>query len=280
MTFFDLSNEVAALGFAESIERDNLLTTATNLALRELYNSRPVLKTRRFAKRGQKPILYRKEMACAPGERIEFLITGRAYSFRISGTCQFMIKYGEDFTSTSVNTGPEAQLFRGFASPGSTITFFGSYYYNIFDFSIYEKTFSDDREDIPDGSPTTTYDLRQLHEDFLSFISPATDPYGKEIACCRLYDGKVELSSDYNGEVILTYRRMPTTIEGKIDDVIDLPEEYRHIFPLLVASYVWLDTEDAKAKYYRTLYEKNLAIIDSARYGSIDSSYRKINGWA
>ena len=71
-----------------------------------------------------------------------------------------------------------------------------------------------------------------------------------------------------------------TTIEGKIDDVIDLPEEYRHIFPLLVASYVWLDTEDAKAKYYRTLYEKNLAIIDSARYGSIDSSYRNINGWA
>ena len=280
MNFKELSDEVNILSFGKATDKTDLMKTAVNLALGELYTSRPVLKTVRFALDGQKPILYCKEKTCSPGEYIEFPLNGRAYSVRIHGTCQFMIQRGDEVEMTTVKSGNEAQLFKGIVYPGSKISFWGIYSFSIFDFSVYEKLFSSDAEDIYDGGPTVTVDIKRLHSDFMSFVAPAKDNYGSVIEGCKLYNGKMEIDSAYNGEIVLTYRRLPTLCNGNADAEIDIPDEYRHIFPLLVASYLMIDSVDTTYKYYKELYESGIALMKEKIYEGIDVGYENTNGWA
>lgn len=280
MTFSKLAADVALLGYEGSLEDCAPLITATNLALRELYSSRPVSKTVRFAARGIKPILYCKERTCNQGEIAEFKIEGVAYSVRIHGSCNYMVKNGEHFVVNTVSTGREAVVFKDFIAPGSTISFWGELSFTIYDFSVYDRVFSSNKDDLPDGGPTVTYDLRKLYGDFLTFSLPPVDVYGNVLKNCRLYDGKLEIDSTYTGEIILSYRRLPDYCDGTEDQEIDIPPELLHLFPILVASYVHLNEDSAKANYMRNIYEGGLEILGLQSYNEVDPSYLIADGWA
>ena len=281
MIYYDVKENLLALNLSDAAMREDRLLLATNLALGELYSSLPVYKTIRFAARGQKPVLYCKEKTGSPGETISFPLNGRAYSVRIHGSCQFMIDNGTEYTITTVKTGREAQLFRGLVIPGSTISFWGVYSFNIFDFSVYEMAYSEDESQIHDGSAIVSFDLRELADDFMSFVTLPRDQNGEIIKNCRLFDSKVELDATYNGEIVLTYRRLPTLITGRsTDDEIDLPAGCEHLFPYLVASYLITGTDDLMASYYRKMYDTNLEQVKVGRPDEIDPAYLNIDNWA
>ncbi len=280
MTFSELTSAATLLGFNDTLFPDSILVNSVNLALTELYTTRPVYRTVRFAAGGLTPLLYCKEINVTPGQRIEYTAEGSSYSVRIHGTCNFLVKHGEQMDLFNVETGQEAKLFKGVIYPGSTLSFWSSYAFSIFDLSIYDRVYSGDAEDVPDGGHTTSFDLRRLYGDFMSFTSPATDTFGVPLKNCRLIDGKIEIDSTYAGEIVITYRRLPEMCIGEAEEGIDLPKEYESVFPLLVASYLWLGNEVEKAKHYRSIYEDLIGKMGSGGYAAINSFYEITDGWA
>jgi hypothetical protein len=63
------------------------------------------------------------------------------------------------------------------------------------------------------------------------------------------------------------------------DIQIDMPRELEHVLPLLVASFLWLDDDEAKAQYYLAIYRDLMNTV--RRYGNrcINTAYYG-NGWA
>ena len=278
-------SEVKLLGFNDGADIDkNLLISSANRALRELYNHRTITKTVKFSARGLVPTIYYDEIVCKNGNPISLSAVGKCYSFRLCGKGYYSINDGSETIVKQFDTGPESELVRGFITFGGTIKFWGSFSFSIYDFSVYDERLSPDITDIPDCVSTTEYDIRKIYGDFMAFVSPATDKNGKVIDGCTLHDGRLKISSRYRGEIHLTYRRLPQTIvsanPGSTEKDIDIPSEYLYLFPLLVASYVWLDNDEKKANYYKSRYDECLKLIDSSYYDELDTAYIDTNGWA
>lgn len=284
MRLSELSQEVALLGFNATVEEGDLLLNSVNRALRELYNSRTIINKVVLAASGTKPIFYVKEIHRPGGNIITLPVDGKAFSMRVHGVMTYMTTDGGVNNARTVISPNEATLVRGFFTKGGYISLWADLSFTVYDFCVFKEIFSGEVKDIPHYGPTVTFDLRDIYGDFMSFISPAKDRNGRVIKNCVLYDGKVEVDSDYRGEINLSYRRLPTKIDKlhseNEDPIIDIPEEYTHIFPLLVASYVWLEADEPKAKYYKKLYDESLEQIDSCGYDEIDCRYVDTNGWA
>ena len=284
MLITKLKEELALLGFESSLENDGQLVTAVNRALRDLYNSRTITKTVMLAASGIQPIAYYKEIHLPAGKTIEIPVTGRAFSMKAHGILTYLIRDGRDANAYSVYSPYEATVIKSFMNYGGSVSIWGDYSMSVYDFAVYDRVYTDKREDIPSYGPTITFDLRKMYGDFMSFISPPRDYSGRIIENTRLYDGKLEIDSSYTGSISLSYRRLPNSITAS--DVllnesltIDVPEEYTHVFPLLVSYYLWLEDDETKSKYYRGIYDEIIKRIDASGYREIDCKYVDSNGW-
>ena len=238
MTTKELATELFVLGGGEAISDDRLLAISVNRALRKLYTDREIVKTVRFASRSIPPIKYYEEIRCKNGEEVTIPINGIAFSMRIHGVGKYTITDGDSVTVYAFDSPNEAILIKRALIFGGSITFWGSFSFTVYDLSIYDQVFSPFTEDIPDYGPRRVFNVRELYTDFMCFISPATDKHGVPLPNCKLYDGKLEIDSSYDGEIVLTYRRVPTEIFiSEVEQNIDLPDEYKAMFIPLVASY-------------------------------------------
>lgn len=280
MTYKESSGRVATLCLDSEATTGSLLLTATNLALGEIYAECPIRKTVRLTARGVRPLLYHKQILCKNGGPLEIELPGASYSFKIRGSCQMAIINGDGRTTESIDTGREAKIYKGICNIGSRIVFYGNFTFTVYDFSVYEEIFSLDPKDIPDPGPTTTYDLRSLCGDFLSFHSPAEDGNGNIIEGCRLADGKLEIDSSYSGEIVITYNRTPTMCDGSGDGEVDLPSEYVSAFTYLVASILMLGEYEKIAIHYRGKYEELISALKANGYRSVSTDYPITDGWA
>ena len=286
MTFEEFSKVFHGIGNGDHLVDNETLTYILNGALRELYARMPITKTVNFNLRGHKPCTYYKEIICKSDQSITIPIQGMAYSFRVMGKGNYIVKDSVTTDAYQFDTGKESQLVRGFMNDAGTIRFWGGFTFVIYDLSIYDEIYSPEVESIPDGSPITVLNIREMYGDFLAFTSPPTDRFGKEIEGCRLYDGRFEISSDYSGEVYLTYRRLPkliTYVEDN-DDVtlaenIDVSEEYLQPLLYLTWYHLWYNMDDMRSKIYKERFE-SLAkdILDGKR--TVDTEYINENGWA
>ena len=279
MTLDQLKAEVVSLGFDTTTNIDSHIVAAANRALRHLYNQRSITRTARLFARGPAIAYYAKEAHSSNGKEFTLPAPGIAYSMRVCGSGYYCVVDGTTNEVSRFETGPESQLIRGFLTWGGNIRFWGGLSFSVYDYTVYSEIFSPYQKDIPSGGRTVAFDLREIYGDFFSFLSPAIDTLGEPIPNCLLHDGRIEVDSKYRGEIIITYRRLPTPIEEKTE-IIDIPEEYTHLFPLLVASYVWLDTDSSKAKYYKERYDEMIGLVKSESYQSIDTGYQIKDGWA
>lgn len=279
MTLDELKNEVTLLGFDDTIDLEQSIIPAANRALRHLYSQRIFTRTVRLFARSAAVSYYRSEIHCPNGRSTTVPAEGKAYSMRLCGSGQYTINDGEAVSVKHFESGAESILVHGFLSWGGSITFWGGYSFTVYDYTIYSEIFSPHAKDIPNSVEKTVFDLRSMYGDFMSFLSPPTNTKGETIPKCTLCDGRVEVDSKYRGEILLTYRILPTKLTSETDK-IDMPEEYTHLFPLLVASYVILDIDEEKALRYKSMYDEMIAVIKSESYQAVDTLYRSEDGWA
>ena len=281
MTTKDLELDVGILCDGELIESEGLFITSVNRALRKLYTDREIVRTVRFASHSIPAVQHYDKITCINGEAITIPINGLAISMRVHGVGKYTLTDGDSTSIVSFDSPNEAMLIKRALTYGGSITFWGSFSFTVYDLTVYDRIYSQYPDDIPDYGPRRVFDLRKLYNDFMCFISPATDKYGRMIEDCRLYDGMLEINSDYDGEIVITYRRLPCEIITlDVETDIDVPVEYRLMLVLLVASNILYYSNEERSRYYLGRYEELLKGMKESSYQRIEHSYVDTNGWA
>lgn len=278
MTYNELREEVAALGFESEIDSDVRLLTATRRALAELYTERPTYATLSLYKIPTAPVSKLDKLLHCGGVTYTVPFSACAYSFRTSGNGEFRITDGGGERGGAFSG--EGVLHRGFLHGDGRLEFLGEYSYAVYDLAFYGEIYGATEEDIPDASGYTVYDVKKLAGDFLSFAYPPTDDGGSSIEGASVRGGKMKIPDAYCGKVDLIYKCAPCEVTGKGDGEITVPDGCRHLLPLLVASYVWLDDDGEKAERYASLYRDALSAVKYYERPHIDASYGDVNGWA
>jgi hypothetical protein len=278
MTLKELMLEVSALGFDSSSESEHTVLLAANRALRELFLTAGALGSFSFYARKSAPDTFIKEITFRGGEKITLPLSGRAFSMTVSGKGRYSVTDSVGKSSEGFDT--HGALIRGFLHGDATLTLEGECSFIVSGLATYSEVYSDSIEDIPSGEGVRIYNLRELIRDFHSPTALPTDSDGREIRGSSIADGRLTLPAEYSGTVRLIYRRLPRKISSEDDSDIDLSEEYSHLLPLLVASYVWLDREPELAAHYRERYTEEAKRLKSESRLSLGSLYNNTNRWA
>lgn len=278
MTLNELKNDVASLGFESQVEDESCFIASANRALSLIYTDRPVSKTATLS--------FRHPRLSAAYELIEHVsdatvvipISGKAISFRSSGTGTCIIK---DRTGASeVPLLGNDQLTKQLVYGDATATFTGEFYYTIKNFAVFDDLVSKKVVDIPEYLPYRELFPDEYCDDFRAFAGVPRDKLGNPIEGAVLADGKIRVPYTFRGEMYLSYYRSPARITN--DDpnkAIDISDECAPMLPLLTAAFTWLDDDAAKAQYYMNLYRDLMANLRRYSTNRIETSYG-VNGWA
>lgn len=278
MTYKELCDEVAALGFESQVENDAAMLSAAKRAVKILFTERPSYKTLELYQQLTEPSVYLESFThdLTGGDKI--LFNALAYSFKTvgEGICKITDESGEhqfEFTK-------EENIHRGFLHGAGEIEFLGNYAYTVYDFALFDKLYGKNASDIPIVSGDKEYDIRLYTDDFLSFVQSPADADGAPIKNAALRGAKIIIPYSYCGKIRLVYKCCPTSIDKNPDAELILPDGCEHLLPLLVASYVWLDDDAEKSQYYMALYREAISSVKYYDRTQINTAYRDTNGWA
>lgn len=278
MTLNELKTSALSLGFEDGFDDDEIFSSATERALYTLYIDRPRTRAVGLTVLSNGGRLVHPAFIHTGGGVEEFSVSGRAYSFRVSGTGSYVIREGGAIREESFDS--RSGVVRGFINGDATVSFTGEYDYAVFSFATYNHRFSPSVTDIPLWLEAREINLSSHFPDFMAPESLPKDKSGKSIEGAAIKDGTLYLPFGYTGDITLEYRRKPAipTFDDP-DEVIDISEECVTMLPLLVASYVWLDDDREKSEYYLSLYKDILSTLMRRNSRVVESEYMT-NGWA
>ncbi len=276
LTFKNLIEETAALGFEVNIESSEALLFAARRALMTIYTDRGDFSTIKFTKRGF-PVKPSRPIKHKGGEAERISFSARAMSFRASGSGILLIN--DEAGERSITFNGEQEI-KAFLFGNGFIEFNGDYAYTVSGLSFFSEIYSPSEEDLPVYRGFAEYDMRELTDDFLSFVGNPYSPEHREISGAALRGTSVRLPEEYDGEVCIDYRKAPVMPTGDIDEELQLPCGCVHLLPLITAAYIWLDDDEGKAQYYMSLYREGMAALNVYSRLSVNTEYRDVTGWA
>ena len=276
MTVKELCEAVAHLGFESEISDTRTLLSAANRALGLIFIDRPVPGRIRLDVISPKPVYTKWEIQHEGGESESFPLSGRAYTFRLSGRGSYTVWDGE--SPTKKDFFGDSIIVRGRLKIGGRVDFEGEFPYTVRALACYLAHFDSDSE-VPELSETREIDLTSLVTDYMSPYTPPTDLRGNPITSATIINGVLSLPMSFSGEVNLTYRKRAPRLDGDGDSEIPLPSDVEPLLPIATAAFLWLDDEPDRAEYYMSLYREESAILRRYAARAIDTAY-KHNGWA
>ncbi len=279
MTTRELRNDVSALSFCDIGEKDGRFTAYANLALRTIYKELTFIGTHTVYIGGIRPSHYTERILHKGGESESVPLLGKAYSFLAVGKGSITVSDGYSEFTRDFDT--EGTAFRGFLHSEGKLTLTGDYSFTVFSLAVFSEIVSEFENDIPLISRSHTYNMRDMVNDFQSFLLPPKDGNGKEIPGAVFSDGILTIP-DYTGDkIIITYRRLPKKIYIDFpDSQIDLSEEYSDLLTVLCAYFICLEDDRESAERYRELYN---SILQSHKKNSPERTVSDLivtNGWA
>lgn len=278
MNYSDLCREVRALGFENDIEIGESLLFSARRAIKTIYNEYPIYKT---AELYQNPILTSqriKRMYHSAGEEYKIQFNAKSYSFITSGIGKYIISDLSGIREYHFS-GTKAE-HKGFLYGNGEIVFCGDFFYTVYDFVLFSQIYGPDERDIPSSSRHVEYELKRHFNDFLVPVSMPTDASGCEIPNSYVDDDILKIPIEYSGKIVFIYKKSPAWLSGEPDEEIELPNKCEHLFPLLVASYFWLDDDSEKSEYYHSLYKEGMSSAIVSGTSHVNNSYKTTNGWA
>ena len=279
MTLNDIKAEVASLGFESEIEKEDVFLVALRRALDTVYTERGVHKNVRIICNPTPPKTLYEMIIHRGNDTQSFQIEGKAYSFSVCGRGIFTVS--DDFGDIEYRFDSPLAYFRGFVNGSATITFSGEFCYTVHNLCDFESLSGDKEEDIPYYSERVEYKISDYAPDFLSLLEMPTDNRQIKLDCAELCGSNLILPYSYIGEVNLKYRSAPPTVSpDEADEEIDLPRELLHLVSLLTASYVWLDDDAEKSRYYYSLYRDAMTGVKLYSTRCLNTEYKDVLRWA
>ena len=277
MTYKELTEEVAGLGFESEIGEASILLNAANRAVRQIFNERPVYQT-----------LEIYQTAKIPASRIEshrhigstndiFEFNAKAYSFKTSGEGVYTVT---DALGSKTVTFTESESYhRGFVHGEGQLEFSGEYSHGVYDLCFFDEIFGEGVDKIPVFDQMCEYRVSELVPHFLSAAGEPKDSDGKVIDGAVMLGGVLKLPYRFDGKASIVYKRSAEPIKESSAEII-LPDGCEHLLPLLTASYVWLDDDPEKAQYYLSLYREGMSSLKYYHRERVAAGYRNVTGWA
>lgn len=305
MTIQELYESVAQLGFETELEDNNRFYYAVDRALLQVNRIRPATS---IYKLNHFPLENRLtddtfEPVIKDDEALVFVAdNAKSYYFECNGNGLATIEKtadGETWeTIKSIDLVSENGRFieyKGLILDGEEqylgtvrIKFSGDYVYYVQNVALYGGLLGVGAEKVPAYSKYIAYDLASLTDDFLSFVCPpivdATRGKGFVLNDDYFVEGtsKILIPASTVGIFDVCYNRRITEVKASDDmetTIIDLDDDLAAVLPNLVASYIWVDDEPAKAEYYLTLYREQVAEIRAMKEPLSPVVYRNKNGW-
>lgn len=277
MTYNELKEQVASLGFERTVSDDNSLLRATERALSILRLDFPVTRTAKIYVRAPRLRSLYRAVLHNGGEWEELELFGTAFSFVPHGDGEYTVF--ENDIGTRVKFYAANGIVKGAFSGGrATIRFEGEVDYTVTSLASFDGGHAIDLSDVCEYGEQREIRLCERIGDFGA-------PAGMPVVLGKGGVGDVTIRADrlyvpftFNGEIGIEY--YPTPIPPKKDgSPLDLPSGTEQLFPLLVSSFIWLDDDEGKAQYYMALYRDGVNRLLRITPSRKDGKYRT-NGWA
>ena len=275
MTYRELTEECAALGFEDGVGDGERFLYAARRALSLLVTEYPATGELDFFCEAVVPRESKKEIFHRAGTELSVPLSGKSYSFRVGGRGSYRTDNGTPhaFDGASLTV-------RGYCGDAKALLFTGAYDYTVRDFAVFDAC-PPEEEEIPLLAPTRTFPLRRLAPDFLCPDGIVRKEDGTPIPRASVYGDTLILPADFSGALTLRYRRAPAKIlSDEPGALIDVPPCAAHLLPLLTASYLWLDDEPERSQYYMNLYRAGLSALKYAGSPHRETVYPDVLGWA
>ncbi len=280
MTYNELTAEVAALGFESEIENKPALLHCANRALRSLSALSPSYETLTLMQRMIQPTSLIEEVIYTPGEEVVIPLRGNSFSMKFSGAGYFTLKERHRVTPFFFES-PYMEFCRFLPDKTGELILSGEFSYQLKDIACFPYTYGTSDRDIPVLRPYQAYPMRELTDDFYGFTSLPCDTTGSTIKNAYFRDDTFFIPREYEGEIHLTYRRLPRAINSNSPDApIDMAPTFSHLLPLLTASYLWLDDDAAKAQFYLQMYMEGVRDIRLSRPSYAEDGIVDTHHWA
>ena len=302
-----LYDSVAELGFETSLESDKRFLLAVNRAILQVNRVKPATAIFELSHLPLPNCIQGDtfEPVCKDGDDVIYYADGvKSFYFECNGEGDAYIETSADNgnswviieTLSMTSADKSFKSYFGFVKDGDNfvttpvrLRFSGRYIFYIRNVAFYGSLLSESMDDIPKYSKYISYDLASLVDDFLSFTCPPiVDALrGEGFVLNRDYfvegASKVLLPASIKGIFDISYNRrvaeVPLDVTEKETVNIELDEELCALLPNLVAGYIWLDDEPAKAEFYLSLYREQVAEIKSQINHLRPVRYRNKNGW-
>lgn len=277
MTYNELKERVAHLGFERTVDEDALLYSAAERALATIFIDRG--EKGRASVYISRPEGYRVygRLRHRGGNEEEVELTGDAFSFRPYGAGRCVII--SQATLTRVEFSGTERVVKGHIPAGAArLRFEGESDYTVTSLASFTGRFDLSLSGVPLYSPMRVIDLREHIGDIRTLAEAPRLADGRPATSVNPEGREIELPFGFEGELVIDYYRLPRVI-SRTEGEIDLPVDCAHLLPLLTAAYVWLDDDAEKSQYYMALYQSGMGAVNRAE--RLDS--RKVyttNGWA
>lgn len=280
MTYTELTAEVAALGFEREIENRPALLHSANRALRSLSALSPAYDTVTLIQRCISPTSLIEEITYTPGKEIVIPLEGSSFSMKFSGAGYFTLKERHRVTPFFFES-PYMEFCRFLPDKKGELILIGQFSYQLRDIACFPHTYGTADSDIPVIKPFRAYRMRELVKDFFGFTTLPSDACGVAVKNAYFRDDTLFVPREYEGEIHLTYRRLPRSINPDAPDAeIDMTPTFSHLLPLLTASYLWLDDDPVKSQFYLQMYMEGVRDIRLSRPSFAENGITDTHHWA
>lgn len=280
MTYNELTGEVATLGFENEVENRPALLYSANRALRTLAALSPTYGRLTIIQRVFKPCSYIERIDYYPGKEITVPLEGAVFSLKFSGAGDLTLKERHRVTPMFIDT-PYTEIRRFLPDHKGELVLSGDITFTLKDIACYPYVCGTAESDIPMVTPYRSYQISRKAKDFYSFVSLPTDENGNPVVGTKFEDDTLLVPSDYEGELHLSYRRLPREILSDAPNAeIEIAPALEHLLPLLTAAYLWLDDDSAKAQFYMQMYMEGIRDVRMSRSSRAETEIKDTHNWA
>ena len=280
MTLNDLKKEVLALTFETELESHEAFVFAVNRALLEIHSERDRREALKIYKKKLVAETYFEKLSHEGGAELCVSLSGKAFSLTAVGNGIITILDGAR-TETVNFSGTKTIIKRKMRTGSVFLKFTGEFDYEIYKLASFAFLNGNDEDEIPVYDEYEKIELSKSDPLFLAFTSEPKNAKGEVIPGLKIEGSVVFVPHEYEGEIIVNYKRLPKKIQnGELDCEIDVSPECEHLLALRTAAYLLLDGNEGLAEHYLSLYKNGIGNLKYYTRKATSEGYYDVLGWA